>query len=159
MSTVQELVALLEETKPPKQLLVYHPKFFAPKYLVEEGVTHLLNTASGENMPDGVHPDAAELEKMGIKLLNLEVKDKANVEINEHFKTTGVWIGEALASGGRVLVNCYQGASRSATVVLAHIVQEGTPLREALVKVKSKRDVRPNDGFLRQLIQWEKDCQ
>ena len=30
--------------------------------------------------------DAIELEKMGIKLLNLEVKDKANVEINEHFK-------------------------------------------------------------------------
>ena len=26
-------------------------------------------------------------------------------------------------------------------------------------QVKSKRDVRPNDGFLRQLIQWEKDCQ
>ena len=161
MSTVQELVALLEQTKPPKQLLVYHPKFCAPKYivdavtelsgkfhpppftsdeweaieaakvladkrkeqsrmdevvpnllignkmaaedtkyLVEQGVTHLLNTASGENMPDGVksptcsysclpiqvHPDSAELEKMGIKLLNLEVKDKANVEINEHFK-------------------------------------------------------------------------
>ena len=26
-------------------------------------------------------------------------------------------------------------------------------------QLKSRRDVRPNDGFLRQLIQWEKDCQ
>ena len=40
MSTVQELVALLEKTKPPKQLPVYHPKFFAPKYIVD-AVTEL----------------------------------------------------------------------------------------------------------------------
>ena len=57
-------------------------------------------------------PDAVELEKLGIKLLNLEISDKASVEIKEHFLVTGAWIGEALANGGRVLVNCYQGASR-----------------------------------------------
>ena len=60
-----------------------------------------------------VRPNAIDLERHGIKLLNLEIKDKANVEIKEHFLTTGAWIGQALASGGRVLVNCYQGASRS----------------------------------------------
>jgi len=221
-TTVNELVALLEKTRPPKPLLVYHPKFYAPKYIVDAvteltgrfhpppfspdewkaiqaakiaadkseeqtradevfpnllvgnqmaaedvqylvdlGVTHLLNTASGDDkQPDRVRPNAVELERLGIKLLNLEIKDKANVEIKEHFLTTGAWIGQALAKpGGRVLVNCYQGASRSATVVLAYMVQEGLSLREALVKVKSGRDVRPNVGFLQQLIEWERHCQ
>ena len=59
-----------------------------------------------------MRPDALELERIGIALLNLEIADKATVEIKEHFITTGAWIREALASGGRVLVNCYQGASR-----------------------------------------------
>ena len=40
MYTVNELVALLEETRPPKPLLVYHPKFHAPKYIVDS-VTEL----------------------------------------------------------------------------------------------------------------------
>ena len=39
-TTVNELVALLEETTPPKPLLVYHPKFYAPKYIVDS-VTEL----------------------------------------------------------------------------------------------------------------------
>ena len=34
-TTVNELVALLQETRPPKPLLVYHPKFHAPKYIVD----------------------------------------------------------------------------------------------------------------------------
>ena len=59
-----------------------------------------------------MRPDAVELKRVGIKLLNLEIADKASVEIKEHFLTTGAWIGEALGSGGKVLVNCYQGASR-----------------------------------------------
>ena len=59
-----------------------------------------------------MRPDALELERLEITLLNLDLADKATVEIKEHFLTTGAWIGEALASGGRVLVNCYQGASR-----------------------------------------------
>ena len=40
MNTVNELVALLEKTQPPKPLLVYHPKFHAPKYIVD-AVTEL----------------------------------------------------------------------------------------------------------------------
>ena len=48
MNTVNELVALLEETKPPKPLLVYHPKFFAPKYIVDS-VTELTGRFQTQN--------------------------------------------------------------------------------------------------------------
>ena len=65
----------------------------------------------------------------------------------------------ALKSGGHLLVNCWQGASRSTTMVLAYLVKyEKLNLAEALRLVKAKRDVRPNDGFLLQLIEFEEKC-
>ena len=83
---------------------------------------------------------------------------------------------EALQGGGTVLVNCWQGASRlaqilllifsvvitlhrSATLVLAYLVRyKGMDLVEALRMVKEKRDVRPNNGFLQQLIDYQNEC-
>ena len=48
---------------------------------------------------------------------------------------------------------------RSATIVLAYLVKyEKLELTEALRLVRSKRDVRPNDGFLLQLIEFEEMC-
>ena len=52
------------------------------------------------------------------------------------------------------MVNCWQGGSRSATVVLAYLLQHhDLDLEPALTLVKTKRDIRPNNGFLRQLVQ------
>jgi len=71
-----------------------------------------------------------------IKVLTLPINDRAFVGIKEHFPTSGAWISEALQGGGKVLVNCFQGASRSATIVLAYLVEhEGLTLAEAVVKV------------------------
>ena len=54
------------------------------------------------------------------------------------------------------MVNCWQGGSRSATVVLAFLIQhQQMSLDQALVTVKKKRDIRPNNGFLSQLITLE----
>jgi len=129
------------------------------QYLASQGVTHLLNTAGLQTEPDCVKPDQEDLERRGIKLLTLPVNDRAFVGIKEHFPTSGAWIREALQGGGRVLVNCFQGASRSATIVLAYLVQhEDLTLAEAVVKVKEGRDVWPNKGFLQQLIEWESEC-
>ena len=54
------------------------------------------------------------------------------------------------------MVNCWQGGSRSATVVLAFLLQhEQISLNTALVTLKQRRDIRPNNGFLNQLITLE----
>ena len=54
------------------------------------------------------------------------------------------------------MVNCWQGASRSATVVLAFLMQHhDMDLMTALKMVKTKRDIRPNNGFLKQLVLLE----
>lgn len=53
---------------------------------------------------------------------------------------------------GKVLVNCLMGMSRSSTCVLAYLMlRQNMTAVEALTEVRRHREVRPNDGFLRQL--------
>ncbi len=53
---------------------------------------------------------------------------------------------------GRVLVNCLMGMSRSSTCVLAFLMlRRDMTAVQALTEVRRHRDIRPNDGFLRQL--------
>jgi len=63
------------------------------------------------------------------------------------------FIAEALAAGGRVLVHCEQGQSRSASVVAAHLMSsEQVGVHEALAVLRKHRpSVRPNAGFMDQL--------
>lgn len=60
-----------------------------------------------------------------------------------------------------VLVHCYAGVSRSVTIVLAYLMKKcNWNLQKALGFVRSKRVVaKPNDGFMRQLQQYEKQLQ
>ena len=61
-----------------------------------------------------------------------------------------------MESGGRVMVNCWQGASRSATVVLAFLMMHhNMELSAVLAQAKTRRDIRPNNGFLKQLVTLE----
>ncbi len=57
---------------------------------------------------------------------------------------------------GRVLVNCVMGRSRSTTFVVAYLMlRRDLRALEALSEVRRHRDVRPNDGFLRQLAELD----
>lgn len=50
------------------------------------------------------------------------------------------------------------GVSRSATCALAFLmIKRGMSLTEALATVRSRRDIHPNTGFLRQLQQLERE--
>uniref|UniRef100_A0A3Q3GE17 Dual specificity protein phosphatase n=1 Tax=Kryptolebias marmoratus TaxID=37003 RepID=A0A3Q3GE17_KRYMA len=52
----------------------------------------------------------------------------------------------------RVLVHCAVGVSRSASLVLAYLmIHHGYTLLDAIGKVKERRWIFPNGGFLRQL--------
>jgi hypothetical protein len=60
---------------------------------------------------------------------------------------------------GAVLVHCAAGVSRSATVVIAYLVQHaGMSLRDAALAVKSQRPIAyPNAGFWRTLLAFERE--
>eukprot|EP00090_Calanus_glacialis_P013138 TRINITY_DN21767_c0_g1_i1.p1 TRINITY_DN21767_c0_g1~~TRINITY_DN21767_c0_g1_i1.p1 ORF type:complete len:234 (+),score=77.62 TRINITY_DN21767_c0_g1_i1:30-704(+) len=220
MTTVADLVSILESTTSPKKLLMVCGKFVAPPYMANpvfklsgtyhappysteetyainqakkaadvsgeqtrmdevfknllignqfaaedspylalNGVTHVVNTAGTVSQPDCVRPNQEHLKQLGIELLNLEINDKSDVPIGDFFDSTADWIHAALQSGGKVLVNCWQGASRSSTMVLAYLVKcENMELKEAVRVVKEKRDIRPNPGFLEQLLEYEQKC-
>ena len=50
------------------------------------------------------------------------------------------------------MVNCKQGASRSATIVLAFLmIKRHMNVADAVRMVRAKREICPNDGFLQQL--------
>ena len=65
---------------------------------------------------------------------------------------------DAHSSGGKVLVHCVAGMSRSVSLVLAYLVQREPRMRlaEALRLVKQKRTVvSPNPCFMEQLARFE----
>ena len=59
----------------------------------------------------------------------------------------------AFLEGGRVLVHCHAGISRSATTVISYLMKEhGMALNPATQLVRSRRwFINPNPGFVKQL--------
>src|SRR5262249_24677286 len=93
---------------------------------------------------------------VNIKYMGLNVLDVAHAKISIHFQETADFIDKAIQSGGRVLIHCMVGLSRSATITLSYLmIKRGLTLKEAVSQVRRHREIRPNDGFLRQLIDLE----
>ena len=86
------------------------------------------------------------------------VADMPHVRLDRIFTDAFEFIDNARSSpGGCVLVHCYYGASRSASIVLAYLMRtERMRYREALAYLQMIRpEVYPNDGFDKQLREYE----
>lgn len=124
-------------------------------YLKRLGVTHVLNTAEGQRHGT-VDTCQAYYKPHGIKYKGLKLLDVAQTNIAMHFNEVAEFIDEALAEGGKVLVNCQMGMSRSSTCVLAYLMlRQHMTAEVALNEVRKHRAVRPNEGFLRQLAELD----
>eukprot|EP00008_Paramoeba_atlantica_P005094 CAMPEP_0201481686 /NCGR_PEP_ID=MMETSP0151_2-20130828/5955_1 /ASSEMBLY_ACC=CAM_ASM_000257 /TAXON_ID=200890 /ORGANISM="Paramoeba atlantica, Strain 621/1 / CCAP 1560/9" /LENGTH=115 /DNA_ID=CAMNT_0047864011 /DNA_START=217 /DNA_END=564 /DNA_ORIENTATION=- len=98
------------------------------------------------------YPD--RLQYLNHDLMDLSVENILPCFSQESFD----FIDRGIESGG-VLVHCMKGKSRSASMVLAYLMREnGWSLKETLDYVQEKRPlVQPNEGFLEQLRQFEKN--
>lgn len=95
-----------------------------------------------------------------IEYLTIKVEDAESENLGKHFKPTFNYIDQLLTSNSsfNILVHCNAGVSRSASIVIAYLMQKGLfrTYKEAFEFVKSKRSiVSPNKGFVKQLIQLE----
>ena len=82
--------------------------------------------------------------------------DEDEDDISKHFAPTADFIEKAFNAGGRVIVNCVGGISRSSTIATSYLVQKkGMTLEDALTSLRQKRDISPNEGFLLKLVELE----
>ncbi|KAM4898694.1 LOW QUALITY PROTEIN: protein phosphatase Slingshot homolog 3 [Sylvia borin] len=111
--------------------------------LQQNRVTHILNVA---REIDNFFPAL-------FTYMNVRVYDEEVAELLPHWNDTFLFLSRVRAEGGRALVHCRMGLSRSAATVLAYAMKEfGWPLERALRHVRHCRPgVLPNPGFMRQL--------
>ena len=79
-------------------------KFILNKY----GITHILTVGSGLTPR---HPAQYQY-------LHISEYDAPNANLRKHFDSCTELLDNAIKSGGKVLVHCYAGISRSATIVI-----------------------------------------
>ncbi|XP_076472329.1 dual specificity protein phosphatase 19-like [Babylonia areolata] len=110
-------------------------------------VTHILNVAS----------HVANLFPDRFTYLSLDLRDLPDFPISKAFPQALDFIEGALKEQGCVLVHCNAGVSRSATIVLAHLMKtQGMSLNDAFTYLRSKRSSSfPNSGFMIQLKNYE----
>ena len=120
------------------------------KNLEHWNITHVLNLA--RELEDTAFPDFVDVRYEGLR-------DSEEEDLYRHLPGLVEHIHRVIDGGGRIVVNCVAGVSRSASVCLAYKVRyEGLSLREAFDEVhKARPVVSPNLGFWQALIQWEEE--
>jgi dual specificity MAP kinase phosphatase len=112
------------------------------------GVTHVLNMARecGNHFPQH------------FTYTNISIDDSSEQADQEsHFSAAVESLASVLNSGGRVLVHCYAGVSRSTTAVLAYLVQHRRMSLKAAYDLcqAARPQACPNPGFMVTLIRHE----
>merc|ERR1712025_1163496 len=92
-----------------------------------------------------------------LKYLVITLADSCLETLIPKIQESKDFIDQCLAAGGKVLVHCNDGMSRSASLVIAYIMQTyGMDFKSALNYVQQRRFcVQPNDGFEQQLKEFE----
>lgn len=94
-------------------------------------------------------------EKSGITYYRIPIRDDNNESIQSYFEESYKKIEEFLnKKDGNILVHCYMGASRSATIVAKFIAKkEGSDITDVLENLIERRPiVNPTKQFVKDLI-------
>ncbi|KAM5571555.1 hypothetical protein ABKV19_011903 [Rosa sericea] len=116
------------------------------------GITHILCLCSNEiGQSDSQFPDLFEYK-------NFSICDSEDFNISNIFDEAVEFIDRVEETGGKVLVHCFEGKSRSATLVLAYLMlRKNSTLLEAWNSLKQvHRRAQPNDGFAKILLNLDK---
>ncbi|KAL8456827.1 hypothetical protein ACS0TY_034897 [Phlomoides rotata] len=110
------------------------------------GVTHILCLCSNEiGQADSQFPELFEYKNFS------QICDNEDANISDIFLEAHDFIDHVEQSGGKVLVHCFEGKSRSATLILAYLMlrKKYTLLQAWNALKRAHRRAQPNDGFAR----------
>lgn len=120
--------------------------------LKQIGITHILNVTTDV-------PNYFE-QKRKLTYHRLRASDNHGQDLLQFFEEAHDFIEHARSEGGRILVHCWAGVSRSATIVVSYVMRSsGCSPSEALEFVRKKRNiVAPNFNFMGQLERFYESC-
>jgi protein-tyrosine phosphatase len=124
--------------------------------LLELGITHILNIT--DMIPNYHENQIDENGKSLFTYMKIAIPDCGTIQLSSFIHDTINFINNAMNSNGKVLVHCFAGKSRSASIIIAYIMQlKRISFNEAFKFVQDRREViDPNFGFCTQLIEFEK---
>jgi len=128
----------------------------------EHNITHLvslLNPLEQEPLDYGLKREEPDIMFVR-KTVSLSDNVSEKKILQRNFAEITRFMHNSIKKDGVVLVHCWQGVSRSASIVCAYLMRyEDMTLREALVSIQQRRpQADPNPGFIEMLNDWENTC-
>ncbi|CAC5403900.1 unnamed protein product [Mytilus coruscus] len=116
--------------------------------LLNAGITEIINCSL----------DVPNVNLPGIKTTRIEIDDSPHAPLQKHFESVADQIDSVRSAGGKVLVHCVAGVSRSVTLCIVYLMkyQKLTLVQAHKEVIKRRPIIRPNMGFWKQLIEYEK---
>ncbi|VDM02287.1 unnamed protein product [Schistocephalus solidus] len=120
-----------------------------PERLRQYGITQVITAM--------IDPPPASLLSAVTSHIQISVEDAETSNLRIYFDSVGERIAMEKKRGGKTLVHCMAGISRSASLVLAYLIRhQNMSLADAYDLVRAVRPfIQPNAGFWRQLISYE----
>jgi protein-tyrosine phosphatase len=87
-----------------------------------------------------------------------DVEDSTSANISRYFRPTTAFIENVKKQKGKVLVHCWQGVSRSVSIIIAYLMKaDKIKYKRALQLVRETRpQADPNPHFVKELKNYEK---
>lgn len=115
------------------------------------GITHIVTAILG------VEPMYPELFTYHM----VDISDRSHSVIHQHFDLCSEFIEDCIKAHGKVLVHCRCGVSRSSTLIAAWLIKKKNYTAKSAINLiqNSRAQVKPNEGFFKQLEQYEESLQ
>jgi protein-tyrosine phosphatase len=111
--------------------------------------------------PGNYNPNPFSRSSNSIQYFHFPLSDHPKENAFQYYPQIRKILQNAEAQHKNVYVHCFAGISRSATMVLAYLMdRHNLSLPKAYNYVKNRRQIiQPNEGFIHQLRNWEKFLQ
>jgi len=128
-----------------------------PHRLRQLGIRNVINMVAGLRIDPSEHGLHEHVTADGVNRLEIAALDNPFYDLSQHFDVTCDFIDKNLNSnlGGKILVHCQRGISRSAAIVAVYLQRKNNwTTEQTLFYVKGKRHcIQPNEGFIEDLVE------